>query len=252
MMPDPATAGSHVFYRKLTRRYPRIVRAEGCYLVDDDGPPVPRRVRRRVRGQPRTRSSGDRRRHRRSGTHPGVRERHRLHPRAGGGAGGRAGQACRRATWSWSIRWGAAPRRSRRRSSWRGSTGSRWGGGAKHKIVALAPSYHGNTLLALSASARPHYSDVVRRMAGRGRAGAGALRVPLRVPGARHRYCPACSGDAVEAAHRARRPRHGGGGHRGAGGRLVHRGLCARNRSIGVGSARSATGTTCCWWPTRC
>src|SRR5438445_12814462 len=28
---------------------------------------------------------------------------------------------------------------------------------AKHKIIALAPSYHGNTLLALSASAREHY-----------------------------------------------------------------------------------------------
>ena len=28
---------SHVFYRKLTRRYPRIVRGEGCWLYDDDG-----------------------------------------------------------------------------------------------------------------------------------------------------------------------------------------------------------------------
>ncbi|HWB40575.1 MAG TPA: aminotransferase class III-fold pyridoxal phosphate-dependent enzyme, partial [Gemmatimonadales bacterium] len=36
-MPDPATSGSHVFYRKLTRRYPRIVRGEGCYLFDDAG-----------------------------------------------------------------------------------------------------------------------------------------------------------------------------------------------------------------------
>ena len=28
---------SHVFYRKLTRRYPRIVRADGCWLYDADG-----------------------------------------------------------------------------------------------------------------------------------------------------------------------------------------------------------------------
>jgi adenosylmethionine-8-amino-7-oxononanoate aminotransferase len=30
-------AQSHVFYRKLGRRYPRIVRAEGCYLWDAAG-----------------------------------------------------------------------------------------------------------------------------------------------------------------------------------------------------------------------
>ncbi len=28
---------SPVFYRKLTRRYPSIVRGEGCYLIGDDG-----------------------------------------------------------------------------------------------------------------------------------------------------------------------------------------------------------------------
>jgi adenosylmethionine-8-amino-7-oxononanoate aminotransferase len=28
---------SHVFYRKLTRRYARIVRGEGCWLYDSDG-----------------------------------------------------------------------------------------------------------------------------------------------------------------------------------------------------------------------
>ena len=34
---DPRS--SHVFYRKLTRRYPRIVRGEGCWLYDADGRP---------------------------------------------------------------------------------------------------------------------------------------------------------------------------------------------------------------------
>src|SRR5688500_14507974 len=28
---------SRVFYRKLTRRFPRIVRGEGCYLFDESG-----------------------------------------------------------------------------------------------------------------------------------------------------------------------------------------------------------------------
>jgi hypothetical protein len=28
---------SHVFYRKLTREYPQIVRGDGCYLHDDTG-----------------------------------------------------------------------------------------------------------------------------------------------------------------------------------------------------------------------
>jgi hypothetical protein len=28
---------SHVFYRKLTLEYPRIVRGDGCYLYDDTG-----------------------------------------------------------------------------------------------------------------------------------------------------------------------------------------------------------------------
>ena len=34
---DPRS--SHVFYRKLTRRYPRIVRGEGCWLYDAEGRP---------------------------------------------------------------------------------------------------------------------------------------------------------------------------------------------------------------------
>jgi adenosylmethionine-8-amino-7-oxononanoate aminotransferase len=36
-MTDQRYPESHVLYRKLGRRYPRIVRAEGCYLYDADG-----------------------------------------------------------------------------------------------------------------------------------------------------------------------------------------------------------------------
>src|SRR5512134_2806570 len=39
-MPPDREAGypsGHVLYRRLNRRYPRIVRGEGCWLVDDRG-----------------------------------------------------------------------------------------------------------------------------------------------------------------------------------------------------------------------
>jgi adenosylmethionine-8-amino-7-oxononanoate aminotransferase len=67
----------------------------------------------------------------------------------------------------------------------------------KHKLLALTPSYHGNTLLALSASARPQYQRVFSEW---------LVPVP-RVP-APYSYrcrcrgegapCEACSGDALE------------------------------------------------------
>ena len=69
----------------------------------------------------------------------------------------------------------------------------------KHKIIALAPAYHGNTLLALSASAREHYRTHYR----------GWLVNVVRIPapyayrcgcGGLPPYCPACSGAALEEA----------------------------------------------------
>jgi adenosylmethionine-8-amino-7-oxononanoate aminotransferase len=69
----------------------------------------------------------------------------------------------------------------------------------KHKVLAFTPSYHGNTLLALSASAREQYRSTYRDW---------LVPVP-RVP-APYVYrcacrghgppCAACSGDALEAA----------------------------------------------------
>lgn len=69
----------------------------------------------------------------------------------------------------------------------------------KHKIIALSPAYHGNTLLALSASAREHYRktygdwlvDVVRIPA------PYAYRCEC---GGQPPYCPACSVAALEEA----------------------------------------------------
>ncbi|HVE12035.1 MAG TPA: aminotransferase class III-fold pyridoxal phosphate-dependent enzyme, partial [Elusimicrobiota bacterium] len=72
----------------------------------------------------------------------------------------------------------------------------------KHKVIARTPGYHGNTLLALSASAREHYKTYFREW---------LVDVP-RIP-APYAYrcqcqgerpeCPACSGSALlEAIHR--------------------------------------------------
>ena len=70
---------------------------------------------------------------------------------------------------------------------------------AKHKVIAFAPSYHGNTLLALSASSREPYRTVYREWV------TEVIRVPAPYP---YRcgchgtppLCSTCNGDAIEAA----------------------------------------------------
>ncbi|OGR95002.1 MAG: hypothetical protein A2V88_09965 [Elusimicrobia bacterium RBG_16_66_12] len=64
----------------------------------------------------------------------------------------------------------------------------------KHKIIARAPGYHGNTLLALSASAREHYKKFY-----------GPWLVPVTMIPAPYGYrcepdSPAMTGDALEEA----------------------------------------------------
>jgi adenosylmethionine-8-amino-7-oxononanoate aminotransferase len=67
---------------------------------------------------------------------------------------------------------------------------------AKHKIIALTPGYHGNTLLALSASAREHYRALYRDWL--------VAVVPMPAPCAWRcscdgdPHCPVCSGDVLE------------------------------------------------------
>jgi adenosylmethionine-8-amino-7-oxononanoate aminotransferase len=72
------------------------------------------------------------------------------------------------------------------------------GRATKHGVIALAPSYHGNTLLALSASARqtyraywPEWLTEVRRIP-------APYAYRCGCDGAAD--CPACTGDALEAA----------------------------------------------------
>lgn len=63
---------------------------------------------------------------------------------------------------------------------------------AKHRIIALAPAYHGNTLLALSASAREHYKTFYRPWL------VDVEQIPAPYP---YRAAPeALNGDALEAA----------------------------------------------------
>jgi hypothetical protein len=69
----------------------------------------------------------------------------------------------------------------------------------KRRIAALEPSYHGNTLLALSASARPGYRDLFSDWL------VEVHRAPAPYPyrcacRGEAEECPACSGAAVEQA----------------------------------------------------
>ena len=69
----------------------------------------------------------------------------------------------------------------------------------KHRLVALSPGYHGNTLLALSASAREHY----RRFYGEWLVDVVLVPAPYSYRcecSGREPACAACSGDALENA----------------------------------------------------
>jgi adenosylmethionine-8-amino-7-oxononanoate aminotransferase len=68
----------------------------------------------------------------------------------------------------------------------------------KHKIIARTPGYHGNTLLALSASAREHY----KKLYGPWLVKTVLIPAPYayRCSCAGAAACPACSGSALEEA----------------------------------------------------
>ena len=189
---------SHVFYRKLTRDYPRIVRGEGCYLYDDEG-------RRYLDGcggayvvnlghgigeiaealgcQAGTLAYV-------SGmvfTHNAVEELAAeiarrcpgdldlVYPLASGSEAVEAGLKLARQFWVEA------------------------GQPKKHKVLAFAPSYHGNTLLALSASSREQYKAYYHEWL------IDVVRVPAPYPfrcecRGQAPYCAGCSGAAVEQA----------------------------------------------------
>ena len=189
---------SHVFYRKLTRHYPRIVRGEGCWLYGDDGrayldasggafvvnvghgvreiaEAVGRQAERLayVSGAAFTSDPVEEFAAEIARRSPGDLEL--VYPLSSGSEAIEAALKLARQYW---VEAGQPTRR---------------------KILALSPSYHGNTLLALSASAREHYKTYFQDWL------VGFVRVP-----APYAYrcacrgapplCPSCSGEAVEAA----------------------------------------------------
>jgi adenosylmethionine-8-amino-7-oxononanoate aminotransferase len=189
---------SQVFYRKLTRRYPRIVRGEGCWLYGADGKryldavggafvanlghgvreiaAALARQAERVAYVNGTAFSTDPVEElaaeiaRRS---PGDLEL--VYPLSSGSEAVEAALKLARQYW---VETGEPARR---------------------KLISLSPGYHGNTLLALSASAREHYKTFFRDWL------VDVVRVPAPYPyrcecGGAPPLCPSCSGEAVEAA----------------------------------------------------
>src|ERR671931_31388 len=189
---------SHVFYRKLGRSFPRVVRGEGCWLEDDTGrryldacggayvanlghanPEIAGALARQARqfGY----LSGA------SFTHGPVEE---LAAELAATLPGDLDKLYFLSSGSEAVE--AALKLARQYWVERGRPG-------KHKIIALAPAYHGNTLLALSASAREHYRAFYREWL------VDVHRIPApyayRCPcGGRDAGCPTCSGAALEDA----------------------------------------------------
>ena len=192
----PRYASSHVLYRKLTREYPRIVRGEGCYLFADDGRRyldgaggayvvnVGHGVREisdalagqasrvaYVNGTTFTHDAVEDFARELAGLCPGDLDL--VYPLASGSEAVEAAIKVARQYWF------------------------ELGRASKHRVLALSPSYHGNTLLALSASSRAQYQTPYREW----------LVDVARAP-AFYSYrcncrgvlplCPACTGDAIE------------------------------------------------------
>lgn len=188
--------GSPVFYRSLTRDYPMAVRGEGCWLEDESGKryldavggafvasighgvreigeAMARQAGRvaYVNGTAFTNEAVEGLAERLVARSPGMGKAYIL------GSGSEAVEAAlKMARQHWIER----------------------GRPSKHRVIALTPGYHGNTMLALSASAREHYRTYWREW----------LVDVRRIP-APYGYrcscdgaagCPACTGTALEAA----------------------------------------------------
>ena len=191
---------SNVFYRKLGRSYPHIVRGEGCWLYDKQGkayldavggayvanlghsnPELAEAVARQAREFAYLSATAF--------THGAVEE---LARELAATLPGDLDKLYFLSSGSEAVE--AALKLARQYWVEAGKPG-------KHRIIALAPSYHGNTLLALSASAREQYKlpfrewlvDVTRSPA------PYVYRCDCRGADA---TCPTCGGTALEAAIR--------------------------------------------------
>ncbi len=187
-----------VFYRKLSKRFPLVIRGEGCWLVDEEGKryldgcggafvaslghgvaeigaAMAEQAGRLayVNGTAFTHDPVEQLAAEVAGLSPG--DLQRVYPLSSGSEAVEAALKFARQYWVEA------------------------GKPKKHRIVALTPAYHGNTLLALSASAREHYKTYYREWL------VDVARVPAPYAyrcecRGRPPLCPACDGSALEEA----------------------------------------------------
>jgi adenosylmethionine-8-amino-7-oxononanoate aminotransferase len=200
---------SHVFYRKLTRRFPLVVRGEGCWLVDADGkryldgsggafvanlghgiPEIGQAMADQaarvayINGTAFTSEPVEALADELATLVPAPLDKFYFL-----GSGSEAVEAALKLARQYWVETGRP---------------------SKHKVIALFPAYHGNTLLALSASAREHYKTYYREWL------VDIHRIPAPYPyrcecggasgGQAGRRtggpgdCPVCSGSGLESA----------------------------------------------------
>jgi adenosylmethionine-8-amino-7-oxononanoate aminotransferase len=188
----------HVLYRRLNRSYPRIVRGEGCWLYDDGG----RRYLDACSGALVTNlGHGNAEVARAVGeqaarlayvngtafTHDAVEE-------LAAEVAALSAPGLDKALFTCNGGDAVEAALKIARQFWAES-----GRPEKRRIVALAPSYHGNTLLALSASSRPGYRDLFRDWLVEVHTAPAPYPYQCSCRGEAEE-CPACSGAAVEEA----------------------------------------------------
>jgi len=205
-MPAYQYPDSHVFYRKLTRRYPLITHGEGCWLIAEDGTRyldgsggafvvnLGHGVREigqamadqasrvaYINGTAFTNEPVERLAAELATMLPGDLDKCYFL-----GSGSEAVEAALKLARQYWVETGKP---------------------SKHKVIALFPAYHGNTLLALSASAREHYKTYFREWL------VDVHRIPAPYAyrcacggmgsgeqGTGKGECPVCSGAALESA----------------------------------------------------
>lgn len=191
---------SHVFYRKLGHEYPTIVRGEGCWLIDERGkryldavggayvanlghgnPEIADAMARQARqfgylsGTMFTHDPVEELARELADTLPG--DLSKVYFLSSGSEAVEAALKLARQYW---VERGRA---------------------SKQRIIALAPGYHGSTLLALSVSAREAYKAMFRPWL------VDVHRIPAPYAyrcecGGQSANCPVCSGNVLEAAIR--------------------------------------------------
>ena len=189
---------SHVFYRKLGYEYPKIVRGEGCWLIDERGkryldavggayvanlghsnPEIASSIAEQCRqfgylsGTMFTHGPVENLADELAETLPG--DLSKLYFLCSGSEAVEAALKLARQYWV------------------------EQGRPSKNRIIALSPGYHGSTLLALSASAREAHKAPFRPWL------VDVHRIPAPYPyrcecGGRGPACPVCSADVLEAA----------------------------------------------------